>query len=110
MFRGFRNAILDRTNRGGAAQQAASGEEPAGTACYSESSGPQAANEQVPESGSSTSSSVLSSPPMHPNPRPNNDNTMHREVEDDATRDLGPTWHFTQYGHRQIEQRAINTR
>ncbi|GAB7326744.1 hypothetical protein MBLNU13_g10692t2 [Cladosporium sp. NU13] len=101
MFRGFRNAILDRTNRGGAAQQAANGEGPAETACYSESSGSEAANEEVLESGSSTSSSVPSNPPANPNPRPNNDNTMRRESEDDATRDLGPTWHFTQYGYRQ---------
>ncbi|GAB7326745.1 hypothetical protein MBLNU13_g10692t1 [Cladosporium sp. NU13] len=109
MFRGFRNAILDRTNRGGAAQQAANGEGPAETACYSESSGSEAANEEVLESGSSTSSSVPSNPPANPNPRPNNDNTMRRESEDDATRDLGPTWHFTQYGYRQFEQRTIDT-
>lgn len=109
MFRGFKNAILDRTNRGGAAQQADSGEAPVDTACYSESSGSEAANEQVLESGSSTSSSVLSSPPANLNPRPNNDNTMHREIEDDATRDIGPKWHFTQYGYRQFEQRTNNT-
>lgn len=109
MFRGFKNAILDRTNRGGAAQQADNGEGPADTACYSESSGSEAANEQVLESGSSTSSSLLSHLPANPNPRPNDDNTMHREIEDDAIRDLGPKWHFTQYGYRQFEQRTINT-
>lgn len=109
MFRGFKNAIFDRTNRGGAAQQADNGEGTTETACYSESSGSEAANERVLESSSSTSSSVLSNPPSNPNPRPNNDNPMHREIEDDATRDLGPKWHFTQYGHRQFEQRTINT-
>lgn len=109
MFRGFKNAILDRTNRGGAVQQADNGEGFADTACYSESSGSEAANEQVLESGSSTSSSILSIPPAKPILRPNNGNTMHREIEDDATRDLGPKWHFTQYGYRQFEQRTINT-
>jgi hypothetical protein len=109
MFRGFKNAILDRTNRGGAAQQEDNSEGPAGTACYSESSGSEAANEQVLESGSSTSSSVFSNPPANPNPRSNHDSTMHREIEDNATRDPGPKWHFTQYGYRQFEQRTINT-
>lgn len=32
---------------------------------------------------------------------------MHHEIEDDAIRDLGRKWHFTQYGYRQFEQHAI---
>ena len=107
MFRGFKNAFFDRTNRGGAGQAADDDEGVAGPACYSESSGSEAANEPVLESGSSTRSSLHSDPPDNPSLRPSNANTMHHEVEDDATRDLGRSWHFTQYGYRQFEQRTI---
>jgi hypothetical protein len=107
MFRGIKNAIFDRTNRGGAGQNADNNVGPADTACYSESSGSEAANDRVLESGSSTGSSVISNPPDNPIPRPNNDNIMRPEIEDDATWDLGRTWHFTQYGYRQFEQRTI---
>jgi hypothetical protein len=109
MFRGIKNAILDRTNRGGAVQAADNNERPAEPACYSESSGSEAANDRVLESGSSTCSSVLSNPTENPIPRPNDDNTMRPEFEDDVTQDLGRTWHFTQYGYRQFEQRTIIT-
>jgi hypothetical protein len=109
MFRGIKNSILDRTNRGGAVQAAGNNKRPAEPACHPESSGSEAANDRVLESGSSTCSSVLSNPPGNSIPRPNNDNTMRPETEDDATQYLGRTWHFTQYGYRQFEQRTIIT-
>jgi hypothetical protein len=107
MLRGLKNAIFDRTNRGGAIQATDNDEEATGSDCYSESSGSEAANEQVLDSGSSTSSSLLSNPPVNPSFRPNTVNTMHHEIEDDATRELRRRWHFTQYGYRQFEQRTI---
>ena len=107
MLRGLKNAIFDRTNRGGAVEAADSDEGAAEIACYSESSGPETANDPVLDSDSSTRSSLLSDPPDNPTLWSNNANTMHHETEGDATRELRRKWHFTQYGYRQFEQRKM---
>jgi hypothetical protein len=110
MLRAVRNVFLDRTNRGGAVQTAANDEGAAEIARYSESSGSEAAYDQVLESGSSSCSSVLPITPDKPDHPPDHANTMHHENEDISMQDLERKWHFTQYGYRQFAQHNHQTR
>ena len=109
MLRAVRNVFLDRTNRGGTVQLAENDTRAAEIAQYSESSGSEAAYDQVFESASSTCSSVPPIPPEDCGRQLNHPNTMHHENEDDAVRDLERKWHFTQYGYRQFAQHNHQT-
>jgi hypothetical protein len=109
MLRAVRNVFLDRTNRGGAVQITTNDEGAAEVARYSESSGSEAAYDQVLESASSTCSSPRPITPDEPGHQPDHANTMHHENKDNATPDLERKWHFTQYGYRQFAQHNHQT-
>ena len=97
MFRAMKSAILDRTNRG-----AAQPEHERDYAC-SESSGPEAANDRVLDSASSTHSSVDLPAPDDLRSSSERADIMHHQTDEYNT---GRSWHFTQYGYRHFEQQA----
>lgn len=97
MFKAMKSAILDRTNHG-----AAHVEHEEEYAC-SESSGSEAANDQVLDSASSTHSSVYLPAPDDIRYSSDHVDTMHHHTE---TCKPGRSWHFTQYGYRHFEQQA----
>jgi hypothetical protein len=100
---------MDRTNRVGAAGTVEKDEAATETVPYSESSGSEAANEQVLDSASSSHSSLLHTPPDDSDFQPIDDNTMHQETMDVAIREPRRQWHFTQYGFRQFAQHTHRT-
>lgn len=104
MLSKVRNAILDRTNRGGSVQSGRAESAFAESVAYSESSGSEAANDRLLESPSSSQSSMLPPVPDGLDPGPDHVNAVHHESEDESAHGFGRCWHFTQYIHRQFQQ------
>ena len=96
MFKAMKSAILDRSNRGAA--QVEHDEE---TAC-SESSGSEAANDQVLDSASSTHSFIYLPAPDDLRSSSEHADNMHHQTD---TCNSGRSWHFTQYCYRHLNSR-----
>lgn len=107
MLKAMRSALLDRTNRAGregAAERAEDGQEFAEPLTCSESSGSEAANDHILESSSNQNST-----------RSYQSDSSASGSSDDSAVLCGdrrhkpdPTWRFTQYGHRHVEQHRLS--